>query len=120
MKNWPSYKVVRYYFDDNTISSNFEFGKIISGNLVITEDLQIYFKSDLSSEISMNSSDDFNERIVPYDWVSFRQIKECVNKSKNLKLFINVIDTNLLLKVLKDIRDFKIKLITGEIDFNQL
>lgn len=127
MENFPPYTIIRYYFHDKTISSKFDFklhsGKIFAGTLILTNDLKIYFCENNSVSIKLNSSENLGEveRIIPYNWVTFEQVKEyskhpMISKGDFwIKLPGGLYSIDFLNKVLEDFvkmeRDIKIEII---------
>lgn len=136
MEDFPPYTTIRYYFHDKTISSKFDIklynSKTLAGTLILTKDLKIYFCECNSSSIKMNSSEKLGEveRLIPLNWVTFKQVKEyskhpMISKSDFwIRLPGGLYSRDFLNKVLEDFikmeRDIKIEIIVENDKFEKI
>lgn len=129
-KGFPEYKSLRYYYNDKTTAdfdyilkrkdnTPYNFVKVC-GVIVITEYGDIFFNQS-SGSIIVPDEFEFNEYIVPQQWLSPKEIKYAIdyqpydfddvwNKGHAMysKELWNI--------VYRDIIDFKIDFIKGDLD----
>lgn len=126
--SWPKYTSIKYYYTDKTTSDKLEIrdwkkkDKAMCASLVLTNKGQIYMNQANGSIIC---PDELRGDDHPYDWLPVEGIKfaiECQPYDFNDVWCRGhaMYSKDLWRLVLQDIRDFKIKIIKGEINLKEL
>jgi hypothetical protein len=127
MKDFPSYITLRYYYEDETYSSTYDYskGSKVIGSILLTEDGQIYLNQQNGCIVNLNSHPDLEEKrcIIPFEWVNNKQIEDCLRRQpydfEGWLKSDSMYSKNFWRKVLSDIRDFKIKLSLNELKLDE-
>jgi len=122
---WPKYTTLKYYYSDKTTSEKYESrywkhkNKALCASLILTKDGKLYLNQ-------ANGSIAWLEDYHTYpDWISTKGIKYAIefqpyDFDDTWSSGRSMYSKELWRLALQDIRDFKIKLINGEIDLDKL
>lgn len=129
-RSLPEYKILRYYYNDKT-TSDFEYilkrrdnkpynFVTVCGAIVISEYGDIFF-SQGNGSIIVPDEFEFNEYLVPQQWLSPKEIKYAIDYQPydfgdEWTTGHAMYSKELWNLVYRDIRDFKIDFIKGELD----
>jgi hypothetical protein len=125
MVDYPKYNILKYYYSDKTSSTEYEHitGRILVGELVLTEYNNFYFNQNNGDVCNINA-----EHLRDTDWLVFNTWAN----QKQMELILkyqpydfddtwtkgySMYSKSLWCEVLKDIRTTKLDLIEGNVKY---